>query len=897
MPRYDFKNISSSNIIFKRKSKPQKDFSILLDDINYLDSSINSRFIKKLQYSFKEGSIIIEGLFDLSDKDIENLISFNYLKISFSDELKQAFKLEFDEPKINIKFNLNQQNEDIIKKNVEKLKKNFKEFDTDYKGYIKLSLNEFKNFDILELIKEEKKINFFEENDIKDEEDNDSEKNKEIKFFPITNEIKKEEVKIDESKNIKQNNSYIKMKDINLIKFPSIDKKVVSKILNKYLPSSKNKLNERICKNLLIPLTYNNSLISLGENTDNKNKKKNFILKSIPFNAELKNLNEEYMKNILLEFLNILIGYNNYNDPNNIMSINDYTYIVISFIKSIDKKLSNIKKENNKDIEYAYYIQRLEKINSSLRLFHILFLNCFISDDNHNFIDNSDNLYENYSSLKVQLMRKKLLIEWCMNEEKNYINKYDLININKSKRKEELTRQIISFGQIKTAIKNNKNVNLFINSKLSNLNLNNSNNTFSYMIKKQYARDDISKSFISYKSNDTSDKNKNSWISFLLQSLLYIEKSNEYIIPSIKLIEEKIKDMNDYSKPFMKKIDKEEKNIFQLSYVLLKIYENLIKGIDNIIDIEEFINMLSENNLFNKGHSDHFFQYIILYLITKAIQIHFPDKDKYYILNKKNYFLLIQIIGEILSDNNEENKILKLIIIMKLLSISNINNKSKQKLIIDIISNQNLSSIEFLWEQYNKENLKLINDLNKEYINGIYYLNKNNLFKAYQSFFKAEKYKLSLDIYMKYCFSLIKQKEFNDINFEEIYLNLNEINNKAPTLFNDFNLDFYQLISCVVNKEGTDEESLIELLKKFIIEYEEGQRNIYLDDISCRFIIKVLCKLLMDKNIINENLILIGDNKINELKNVLFCDKKDLWINIYNDLIEHKNIQFSFEEY
>ena len=158
------------------------------------------------------------------------------------------------------------------------------------------------------------------------------------------------------------------------------------------------------------------------------------------------------------------------------------------------------------------------------------------------------------------------------------------------------------------------------------------------MIKKQYARDDISKSFISYKSNDTSDKNKNSWISFLLQSLLYIEKSNEYIIPSIKLIEEKIKDMNDYSKPFMKKIDKEEKNIFQLSYVLLKIYENLIKGIDNIIDIEEFINMLSENNLFNKGHSDHFFQYIILYLITKTIQIHFPDKDKYYILNKKIIF-------------------------------------------------------------------------------------------------------------------------------------------------------------------------------------------------------------------------------------------------------------------
>ena len=44
-----------------------------------------------------------------------------------------------------------------------------------------------------------------------------------------------------------------------------------------------------------------------------------------------------------------------------------------------------------------------------------------------------------------------------MTQEKNYLNKTDLININqtKIKNKEILTKQIMSFGQIKSAIKSN----------------------------------------------------------------------------------------------------------------------------------------------------------------------------------------------------------------------------------------------------------------------------------------------------------------------------------------------------------------------------------------------------------------------------------------------------------
>ncbi len=192
------------------------------------------------------------------------------------------------------------------------------------------------------------------------------------------------------------------------------------------------------------------------------------------------------------------------------MSINDYTYIIISLIKNIDNIIIDTKQNNNINNEinkkYFNYIQRLEKVISSLKLFHILFLNCFITNENNNNIIDYENLYDNHISLKVQTMRKKMLIEWCMNEEKNYIKKNDLININKTlSDKNKISKQIICFGQIKTAIKvNNNNNNLFLNEKLSNLmkEKNKENETFKYYIKKQNEKNNIDKSFISYGKND-----------------------------------------------------------------------------------------------------------------------------------------------------------------------------------------------------------------------------------------------------------------------------------------------------------------------------------------------------------------------------------------------------------
>ena len=734
-----------------------------------------------------------------------------------------------------------------------------------------------------------------------DEEEIDINNNKSevTNFFQLLkNEKEKEEEKeIQEEENVIKKNNYIKVKDIDSLNLDNKKAKIGNKIFKKYLPSKKNK--EEISKDLLLPMNFNNFLFNVETKGENKEK---IEFKNVFINDDLKQLNEKYKKDIILDFLNLLIGHKNYSKNKNTMTIDDYTFIVLSFNKNIEKKISEINKNNLKEKEYRSYIIRLEKINNSLKLFHILFLNCFYSNNDNNYDENKNciingDLYDDFSSFKVQTMRKKRLIEWCMAQENNYINKTDLININKNKRKEILTRQIMSFGQIKTAIKTNKNRNLFINSKLSNLNEDSSNKTLSYFLKGQNANNEINKSFISYKANEAYPDNKinNTWISFLLQSLLYKEKPNEYITISIKLIEEKMKDMEEISKPLIK-------GVLQLNYVLLKIYEKLINGIKDINDIEEYLNKLSENNLFGKNNTDHFCQYIISYLLAKVICIIIPELNKdANSLHKKNYFLLNQIISEILSvdinDNNEENKIMNLIMIIKLLYVSNINSELKQKIFIEIISHQNLNSIESFWEKYNKENISLINVLNKEYINGIYYLNNNKLLEAFKCFLAGKKYEYALDIYLKYFFSLIKEKQINQINFEEILDNLKEIYEKSPSLINDFYLDFIRFISYIVKKEETNEEEIIDLLKKFMYEYYGKGKIIYLDEKSHRFIIKALCDILIEKNRENKDLILCGDLRINEMKNVLVDDKCDLMDNILNDLIEHKNNQFSMPGY
>ena len=894
MPRFPFKEESERNKNIK------KDMEIFLDGINYFDKKVYNE-VKKIEYSSKNGKIIIDGLFDLSNKDILNLIKVNFLSVLFSKELKKSFKLQFDNPKISLSLNLSKDSIDIIKNNINKLKMKYKNFDTDYKNYIVFSLSNFNNVNILEYLQKEEEEK---EEEIKVIEAEEEEKEEEDIFNPFLQKFEKKDEKseiIEQKDNFEKKFNYIKANNFDNLHFP-LDKKINNKIINKYIPKNIQKLKDKISNNYFLTMN-NNSIFPFLK--INENKKQTFELKSIPFNDELKDLKQNYVNDILLNFITLL-NANNYNDPENNMTINDYTYIVLSFIKNLENKILDIKKNNdiNVDKKYNFYIQRLEKISSSLKLFHILFLNCFITNENINIINN-ENLFDDYTSLKVQTMRKKMLIEWCLKEEKNYIKKNDLINTNKTLKKNILSKQIISFGQIKTAIISNDNKNIFMNAKLSNLSKDNCNNTFTYFIKKQKNNNDsLSKSFISYESFKNNDKIKNNWISFFLQSLLFIENSNDYILKSIQIIDEKIKDMDDISNPYITIKNINEKEVFQINYLLLKIYEKIMKDKDNnnldINNILNYINMFSKNNLFNLSNSDHFVQYIIFYLFTKIINIHFKNLKNYSILNKKLYLLLCLIISEILSNNTNNNKnieIFNIILIIKLLHYSNINKKLKQKIFIDIITHENLESIQTFWDTYdndiNNENINIdfINDEIKYYINGIYYSNKCNWNEAYKCFLKCKKYDYCMNAYINYFFSLINEDNINNINFEEIN---NNFCKEEFTILNDLYGDLKLIITFIVNEDKSNYEEIIQILAKYIEQYNNNNK-ININEKNHRLIIKLICHALFLKNKKDEELILGGDNSFFELNNTLFKDKKNLLNDILKDIIEHKNIQYSFK--
>ena len=900
MPIFDFSK--------KFKKKDINNFQILIDGKDFIEQE-EYKEVKKLEFISEKGVITIDGFFNLSNKNIQNLISISNLSISFSKELIESFKLKFDQPQISLIFYLLPQDIDIIKNNIIILKQKYKNFDTDYKKYIKFTLTEFKNINILLFLKGEEKIEIKEsineeKSSIKEEtmEEIEGLKNPFL-FNNVEEENEEKEEKEEKEEIITKKNDYIKMKNMNKFIFP-LNKNIQNKLIYKYLSKNNKIMNENLLNNYSLSINSNIIYFNIKSSSSKNNSKIEIVeFKNIFFNEELKDLKESYQNNVILNFVNLLINNKKYDDNN---SINKYTILVLSLIKNIKKVIIDLKKNNiNNEMKLNYYIQRLQKIISSLKLFHILFLNCFLTDNDiykNNF--DEDELFDDFFSLKVQTMRKNLLIEWCIEEEKEYLKKKDLINKNKESKKGLLSKQIISFGQIKTAINSNNKKNIFINSKLSNLTK--SNKIFSYFINNQ-KRSNISKTFILYEPNISNDKIKNNWISFLLQSLLFIENSNDYITKSIKLIDSKIEEMNNFSRPYIPiKINNENKNVYQIDYLLLKIYANIIngKGLKNISDIEKYINMLSYNNVFNNNNSDHYTQYIILYLLIGVFDNIFQKSNNNNILIKKHYFLLNQILEEILCIRNNENN-LNLILIIKLLEISRINKKLKQKILLDIICHNNIGSIQDFWKFYDKEkeNISLINEETKEYINGINYINENNWKEAYKCFLKCKKYKFCIIAFINYFYDLIKdEKNINEIDFNEIYNDLNKIKNEASFLFIDFYKDFYQFIYFMANKEECNYEDIIDLFKKYIYEYnynydndKEKEQILYLDKKIHRIIIKFLYQLLLLKDKESDELILGGDEGYIKLNNILFEDKKILLSDIFNDIIEHKNIQFSFE--
>jgi hypothetical protein len=278
------------------------------------------------------------------------------------------------------------------------------------------------------------------------------------------------------------------------------------------------------------------------------------------------------------------------------------------------------------------------------------------------------------------------------------------------------------------------------------------------------------------------DKYNNDWLSFLVQSLLYEEKKDQYIINSIELLSKHISNMNKKAKPIIINNNNGNNNsqIYDVHFILLKLYEMYMKG--EINEQIKYLKMFSHScNISSNYASEHFIQYIICSILLKILPILFP-KDKEInreiidnaFIKKITYNLLIQSIEELFIKspdiNNMDNYMLKYenyIEGIKLITLSFLNKKTKNKLINDILSKLNISSDSLKYIEENnpllltdKQNYTLLG-----YTNISLCLWKN----AYNCFISAKEYKYALDTCINYAVEHIKENNENS-DFHEIYL-------------------------------------------------------------------------------------------------------------------------------
>ena len=256
MPIFDFTK--------KFKKKDVNNYQILIDGKDFMEQE-EYKEVKKLEFISEKGIITIDGFFNLSNKNIQNLISISNLSITFSKELIESFKLKFDQPQISLIFYLLPQDVDIIKNNIIILKQKYKNFDTDYKTYIKFTLTEFKDINILLFLKGEEKIEIKEP--IKEEKSTVKEEIMEEKeglmnpFLLIKREEEKEEKEENKEKEeneeiITKKNDYIKMENMNKFIFP-LNKNIQNKLIYKYLSKNNKIMNENLLNNYSLSINSN----------------------------------------------------------------------------------------------------------------------------------------------------------------------------------------------------------------------------------------------------------------------------------------------------------------------------------------------------------------------------------------------------------------------------------------------------------------------------------------------------------------------------------------------------------------------------------------------------------------------------------------------------------------
>ena len=644
-------------------------------------------------------------------------------------------------------------------------------------------------------------------------------------------------------------------------------------------------------ENILNQFNINGLYLALNKNEDKYGNNYNLVLNKLILNKDINSdIIADYNSIIFNNYINILDKV--ISDKNNSeLDINDYTYIIITYISQIENEINRIEQMEVKNKNEIDYIKKYKKISSALKLFSILFLNCFMYKPENQYLNDKSLFIDSFSD-KVMSYRKRLLIEWCIEEQKNLLEKnISKINLSFDESNQKLNyEKLYSYGQIKKSIEQSKKRSLFLSSKMANNSEKINKNNMYYFTGYNYLHGEKNRKF-----NDIFiDKYNNDWISFLVHSLLYEEKKDEYIVYSIDLLSKNLNNMNNEAKPEIKVNDN---IIYDINFILLKLYEQYIKG--NIEGQIKFLKMISYScNITNNHSSDHFIQYIICSTLLKILTKIFPKDndvireitDKIFI-KKLTYNLLIQSIEEILinapfiSNINNFNDY-KLVI--KLITYSFLNKKTKNKLIIDITSKINIPKDSL---KYFEENNPLQLSENENYTLLGYINNTLSLWKeAYNNFITAKKYKNALDACSNYAVEHIKIYKANS-DFKEIFLRFEEIRRNNSTLFFDAYQILYSFVKIMSDKNYEfNENDIYEIFNKL---NERGKYlcNDLIDDDVKGIIIDLLYKKLIEIN--NGNKIAVGNCEIIKENFVKIDTELNILSNVFNDNINFKNKIFS----
>ena len=153
-------------------------------------------------------------------------------------------------------------------------------------------------------------------------------------------------------------------------------------------------------ENILNQFNINGLYLTLNKNGDKYGNNYNLSLDKLILNHDIdEDIKYDYNNVIFNNYINILDKVIT-DKKSNELGIDDYTYVVLTYISQIENEINRIDKKPNKSQSEIDYINKYRKISSVLKLFCILFLNCFMYKPENQYL-NDKNLFTHSFSDKV----------------------------------------------------------------------------------------------------------------------------------------------------------------------------------------------------------------------------------------------------------------------------------------------------------------------------------------------------------------------------------------------------------------------------------------------------------------------------------------------------------------